>query len=82
MSHPLLRISCVNNEVRKTKNINARNKNKTMNSSLKLFTQSDILHQIGVDSLQRVLSHFTDSDRTAMNGLKVRSECYFKFSSV
>jgi len=33
-----------------------------MNSSLKLFTQSDILHQIGIDSLQKVLSHFTDSD--------------------
>jgi hypothetical protein len=33
-----------------------------MNSSLKLFTQSDILLQLGVGPLHRFLSHFTDSD--------------------
>jgi hypothetical protein len=33
-----------------------------MNSSLKLFTQSDILHQIGVGPLQKFLNQFTDSD--------------------
>ena len=33
-----------------------------MNSSLKLFTQADVLQQIGMRPLQTFLSHFADSD--------------------
>jgi hypothetical protein len=33
-----------------------------MNSSLKLFTQPDILQHIGIDSLQKFLNRFTDSN--------------------
>src|SRR6266436_2369765 len=37
-------------------------KTKHMNSSLNLFTQPDILHQIGIASLQKFLNRFTDSN--------------------
>src|SRR5882724_10571805 len=62
MSHPLLTISCVNNNVLKTKTFMTATNTKCMNSRLTLFTQSDILQQIGIGSLQKFLNQFTDSD--------------------
>src|SRR5436190_23523299 len=46
-----------------------------MNSSLKLFTQSDILHQIGVVSLQKLLTQFTDSN-AGLSSLNSNSPYY------
>jgi hypothetical protein len=38
-----------------------------MSSSLNLFTQPDILHQIGIASLQKLLNQFTESDLGCLN---------------